>query len=68
MSTRQPPHMPVPSTIIEFRLTTVLIPCGRVVSATACIIRGGPIASTKSIFRPASIKALSWSVTKPLRP
>ena len=28
--TRQPPHMPVPSTISEFRLTTVLMPCGRV--------------------------------------
>ena len=52
MSTRQPPHMPVPSTIIELRLTTVLMPCGRVVSATACIIRSGPMASTKSIFRP----------------
>ena len=52
VSTRQPPHMPVPSTISEFRLTTVLIACGRVVSATACIIRGGPMASTRSIFRP----------------
>ena len=44
--TRQPPHMPVPSTITELRLTTVLIPCGRVVSATARIIGIGPIAST----------------------
>ena len=51
-ASRQPPHMPVPSTISEFRLTTVLMPCGRVVSATACIIRGGPIASTRSICRP----------------
>ena len=30
----------------ELRLTTVLIPCGRVVSATARIIGIGPIAST----------------------
>ncbi len=27
-TTRQPPHMPVPSTMIELRLTTVLISCG----------------------------------------
>ena len=48
--TRQPPHMPVPSTMIGFRLTSVLMPCGRVVSATARIIGIGPMASTRSIF------------------
>ena len=31
--TRQPPHMPVPSTMIGLRLTMVLMPCGRVASA-----------------------------------
>ena len=59
VSTRQPPHIPVPSTMTEFKLTTVLMPCGRVTSATPCIIRTGPIASTKSIVRPSSIKARS---------
>ena len=44
--TRQPPHMPVPSTMTELRLTTVWMPCGRVTSATARIIGTGPIAST----------------------
>ena len=46
MLTRQPPHIPVPSTMIEFRLTTVLMPWGRVVSATARIIGIGPMART----------------------
>ncbi len=36
--------MPVPSTITELRLTTVWMPRGRVVSATARIIGIGPIA------------------------
>ena len=65
---RQPPHMPVPSTISELRLTTVGIRCGRVVSATACIIRTGPMARTRSIGRPAAISSLSGSMTRPLRP
>ena len=55
MITRQPPHIPVPSTMIELRLTTVGIPCGRVASATARIIGMGPMARTKSIAgRPRS--------------
>ncbi len=68
VTTRQPPHIPVPSTINEFRLTTVGMPCGRVVSATACIIRIGPIARTRSIASPAAIIAFSGSITNPLTP
>ena len=30
-STRQPPHMPVPSTMMELRLTMVLMPSGAVI-------------------------------------
>ena len=43
--TRQPPHMPVPSTITGLRLTIVLILCGRVTSAQPFIMIGGPIAT-----------------------
>ena len=46
----QPPHSPVPSTSTGFKLTTVCIPYGLVVSATIRIIGIGPIARTKSIF------------------
>ena len=68
MLTRQPPHMPVPSTITELRLTIVLIPCGRVVSATARIIGIGPMARTKSMRSPPSMSAFSRSVTRPFSP
>ena len=37
--------MPVPSTITGFRLTIVLMPCGRVASAQPFIMIGGPIAT-----------------------
>ena len=40
--TRQPPHMPVPSTITGFRLTVVGMFSGRVTSTTARIIGSGP--------------------------
>ena len=43
--TRQPPHMPVPSTMTGFRLTIVLILCARVASAQPFIMIGGPIAT-----------------------
>src|SRR3954471_13594145 len=46
ISTRQPPHMPVPSTMIELRLTTVRTFDSRVVLATARIIGIGPMART----------------------
>ena len=49
--TRQEPHMPVPSTMIEFRLTTVGTPKGRVTSAQAFIMGMGPMATTSR--RPA---------------
>jgi hypothetical protein len=44
--TRHDPHMPVPSTMMEFRLTTVGTPNGRVVSQQAFIIGIGPMATT----------------------
>ena len=56
--TRHPPHMPVPSTMIEFRLTTVGMCSLRVTSATARIIGIGPTASTRSIFTPLSMSCL----------
>ena len=40
--TRQPPHMPVPSTMIGLSETIVRTPSGRVRSATARIIGTGP--------------------------
>ena len=42
--TRQPPHMPVPSTMIGLSETTVGTPSGRVSSTTARIIGTGPTA------------------------
>jgi hypothetical protein len=38
--------MPVPSTMMEFRLTTVGTPNGRVVSQQAFIMGSGPMATT----------------------
>src|SRR5579862_6563304 len=66
MSTRQPPHMPVPSIMIGFKLTTVWMFSLRVISATAFIITIGPTAMTRSIRVPFSINCRSLSVTKPL--
>ena len=42
--TRHEPHIPVPSTMIAFRLTAVGTPRGRVTSVQAFIIGSGPIA------------------------
>ena len=67
-ATRQPPHIPVPSTMIELRLTMVLTPRGRVASATARIIGTGPIASTKSMRCPLCSNSASLAVTKPFSP
>ena len=71
--TMQAPHMPVASTMIEFRLATVCTPNRRVRSDTARIITGGPIATTSATSRPvpaaaASSIASSGVVTKPSVP
>ena len=42
--TRQPPHIPVPSTMIALSETVVGTPYGRVISDTAFIIGTGPMA------------------------
>ena len=65
---RHPPHMPVPSIMIELRLTMVLRLWGLVTSATALIMMTGPMARTRSIFVFSSISRFSSSVTKPWRP
>ena len=50
--------MPVPSTITGFRLTIVLILCGRVASAQPFIMIGGPIAMHSSMSGCLSIATL----------
>ncbi len=69
--------MPVPSTMIGFKLTTVLTPNGFVTPATARIITGGPIAITLSICplcspgspcSPRSSRFCTTSVTNPWCP
>src|SRR5579872_1487684 len=64
--TRHPPHIPVPSIMIGFRLTTVWMFSFRVNAETAFIITIGPTATTKSMRVPFSINCRSLSVTKPL--
>ncbi len=70
--TRHPPHMPVPSTMIVFKLTRVDTPYGSVVFEQNFIISGGPMAIARwtslPFARRLSIKSFSTSVTKPLRP
>ena len=66
--TRQDPHIPVPSTMIEFRLTTVGMPKGRVTSQHAFIIGIGPIATTSLTFFSLASTSASACVTKPWRP
>ena len=66
--TRQPPHMPVPSTISVFKLTMVGMAGLRVASATACIMRTGPTANTRSRRRPLARASNSGSTTNPRRP
>ena len=64
--TRHDPHIPVPSTMIEFRLTMVGIPKGRVTSQQAFIMGIGPIATTsRTPGLRASTSASAW-VTKPV--
>jgi hypothetical protein len=63
---RQPPHMPVPSIMIGFRLTIVQMFAFRVTSATAFIMGMGPTASTRSMCVPWSINWRSLSVPNPL--
>ncbi len=65
---RQQPHMPVPSTMSEFRLTRVGMPSVRVISQTALIITPGPMATTRSTGPSSAIKRRSSSVTNPWRP
>ncbi len=60
--------MPVPSTMIGLRLTSVRILCGRVASAQPFIITGGPIATTSSMSGCFSIARRMPSVTRPFRP
>ena len=60
--------MPVPSTMIELRLTMVGMPEGRVTSQHAFIIGMGPMATTSlTFFSVARTSASAW-VTKPWRP
>jgi hypothetical protein len=65
--TRHAPHIPVASTMMGFRLTTVLISWGLVTSATARIMGTGPMAMHRSIFSPASISSWRAAVTNPFR-
>jgi len=61
--------MPVPSTMIEFRLTMVGMPRGRVTSQQAFIITIGPIAMQRAGAGSACARtSASTMVTKPLRP
>ena len=68
MVTRQEPHMPVPSTMIEFRLTMVGTPKGRVTSEQAFIMGMGPMATTSRISFSRARTSASACVTKPWRP
>ena len=66
---RQPPHMPVPSTMMVFMETMVLMPYGRVVSQTNFIMIIGPDGDNGIVLAlPASISSLSTCVTRALRP
>jgi hypothetical protein len=65
--TRQPPHIPVPSTMTELRLTTVRMPWGRVVSATARIIGTGRWRGRSRSARPPDQRGQP-SVTRPFSP
>ena len=60
--------MPVPSTMMEFRLTTVGMPNGRVVSEQAFIMGMGPMATTSRMFFSFASTSARACVTKPLRP
>ena len=60
--------MPVPSTMMAFRLTTVGTPAGRVTSATARIIGKGPMAITRLGTGSRVITSATAPVTRPARP
>ena len=66
--TRQEPHIPVPSTMMELRLTMVGMPKGRVTSQHAFIIGMGPMATTSLTFFSLARTSASACVTKPCRP
>ena len=51
--------MPVPSTMMGFRLTMVLMPCGRVASALADMRYVQPMAMTRSMRGSAAIRPSS---------
>ena len=59
--------MPVPSSIIALRLTTVGMPYPRVSDDTAAIMGTGPTATTLSGFH-CSAASFTRVVTKPLMP
>ena len=63
---RQPPHMPVPSIMMGFMLTMVLMPYSLVSLHTNFIMIKGPMAMTWSYCWPLSMRALRASVTRPL--
>ncbi len=60
--------MPVPSTMMGFRLTKVLILCARVASAHAFIMMGGPIATHSAMSGWRATAAYMTLVTGPLMP
>ncbi len=71
--TMHAPHMPVASTMIEFRLATHGVPNRMLRSLTARIIIGGPIVTTSATLRPsprwlASSISCSGPVTNPGTP
>ena len=66
---RQPPHMPVPSIMMGFMETTVLMPYCLVVRQTNFIMISGPMAMTSSYWLPSSSQLLrARSVTRPFSP
>ena len=65
---RQPPHMPVPSTMIGFMLATVLIPYCLVRRQTNFIMMRGPMVMTSSYCSPLSMSFFRASVTRPFSP
>ncbi len=66
--TRHEPHMPVPSTMIEFRLTIVFTPRGRVTSQQARIMTSGPIATASFASGCFSSTFSRAAVTSPFIP
>ena len=60
--------MPVPSTMMGFMETTVLMLWGLVVLTTNFIMTRGPMAMTSSKFAPAWIFSSSGAVTTPFCP